>query len=109
MLESRMHANVPVRFGRGRLDSLGNKGLAAYLIAGPFGLRAHVDGTEARKARCCHPPFEDHRLHTMARCTRLLVMTSPRRVGSRIEAKDQFPPEYQGKTRLLGNQPLVAR
>jgi len=24
---------VPVRFGRGRLDSLGNKGLAAYLIA----------------------------------------------------------------------------
>jgi hypothetical protein len=35
-----MHANVPVRFGRGRLDSLGNKGLAAYLIAGHFGLRA---------------------------------------------------------------------
>jgi hypothetical protein len=32
-LESRMHGNVPVRFGRGRLDSLGNKGLAAYLIA----------------------------------------------------------------------------
>jgi hypothetical protein len=31
-LESRMHENVPVRFGRGRLDSLGNKGLAAYLI-----------------------------------------------------------------------------
>src|SRR5262249_52131560 len=31
--ESRMHGNVPVRFGRGRLDSLGNKGLAAYLIA----------------------------------------------------------------------------
>ena len=31
-----MHGNVPVRFGRGRLDSLGNKGLAAYLIrAGP--------------------------------------------------------------------------
>jgi hypothetical protein len=28
-----MHGNVPVRFGRGRLDSLGNKGLAAYLIA----------------------------------------------------------------------------
>ena len=38
-----MHANVPVRFGRGRLDSLGNKGLAAYLIAGRFGLRAEVD------------------------------------------------------------------
>ena len=32
-LESRMHGNVPVRFGRGRLDSLRNKGLAAYLIA----------------------------------------------------------------------------
>ena len=43
-----MHENVPVRFGRGRLDSLGNKGLAAYLIAGSFGLRAHVDPTEAR-------------------------------------------------------------
>jgi len=27
-----MHGNVPVRFGRGRLDSLGNMGLAAYLI-----------------------------------------------------------------------------
>ena len=33
-----MHENVPVRFGRGRLDSLGNKGLAAYLING-------IDGT----------------------------------------------------------------
>jgi hypothetical protein len=43
-----MHANVPVRFGTGRLDSLGNKGLAAYLIAGQFGLRAHVEVTEAR-------------------------------------------------------------
>jgi hypothetical protein len=31
-LESRMHENVPVRFGRGRLDSLITKGLAAYLI-----------------------------------------------------------------------------
>src|SRR5262245_56180961 len=31
-LESRMRGNVPVRFGRGRLDSLGNRGLAAYLI-----------------------------------------------------------------------------
>src|SRR5262245_59587849 len=30
-----MHGNVPVRFGRGRLDSLGNKGLAAYLIDWP--------------------------------------------------------------------------
>ncbi len=27
-----MHENVPVRFGRGRLDSLEIKGLAAYLI-----------------------------------------------------------------------------
>ena len=43
ILESRMHATVPVRFGRGRLDSLGNKGLAAYLIARHFGLRAHVE------------------------------------------------------------------
>jgi hypothetical protein len=30
-----MHENVPVRFGRGRLDSLATKGLAAYLIASP--------------------------------------------------------------------------
>ena len=29
-----MHENVPVRFGRGRLDSLATKGLAAYLIRG---------------------------------------------------------------------------
>ena len=28
-----MYGNVPVRFGRGRLDSLVTKGLAAYLIA----------------------------------------------------------------------------
>ena len=34
-----MHGNVPVRFGRGRLDSLGNKGLAAYLIASLSGTR----------------------------------------------------------------------
>jgi hypothetical protein len=27
-----MHGNVPVRFGRGRLDSLDTKGLAAYLM-----------------------------------------------------------------------------
>src|SRR5262249_46835682 len=27
-----MHGNVPVRFGRGRVGSLGNRGLAAYLI-----------------------------------------------------------------------------
>src|SRR5215470_16946207 len=31
--ESRMHVTVPVRFGRGRLDSLVTKGLAAYLIS----------------------------------------------------------------------------
>ena len=31
----------------------------------------------------------------------LLVMTSARRVGGRIEAEDQFPTEYQEKTRLL--------
>ena len=39
-----MHANVPVRFGRGRLDSLGNKGLAAYLIA------RFIWGTGARRS-----------------------------------------------------------
>ena len=38
-----MHENVPVRFGRGRLDSLGNKGLAAYLIARNIVLSAVVD------------------------------------------------------------------
>ena len=45
-----MHGNVPVRFGRGRLDSLGNKGLAAYLIAADFRLRPSVDQTDARNA-----------------------------------------------------------
>ena len=45
-----MHANVPVRFGRGRLDSLGNKGLAAYLIAGAFTLRAEVERTGAENS-----------------------------------------------------------
>ena len=34
-----MHGNVPVRFGRGRLDSLGSKGLAAYLIGCAFEVR----------------------------------------------------------------------
>jgi hypothetical protein len=46
-----MHENVPVRFGRGRLDSLGNKGLAAYLIAGHSGLGAHVDQTNGTSLR----------------------------------------------------------
>ena len=46
-----MHATVPVRFGRGRLDSLGHKGLAAYLIARALGLRAEVDLTEERYNR----------------------------------------------------------
>jgi hypothetical protein len=49
ILESRMHANVPVRFGRGRLDSLGNKGLAAYLIATNIVLSALVDETGAQR------------------------------------------------------------
>jgi hypothetical protein len=52
-----MHEKVPVRFGRGRLDSLGNKGLAAYLIAGDFGLRAHVDQTGVRNARAIESYF----------------------------------------------------
>ena len=34
--------SVPVRFGRGRLDSLAIKGLAAYLIAADFDLRASL-------------------------------------------------------------------
>jgi len=34
-----MHGNVPVRFGRGRLDSLGHRGLAAYLIGCAFDVR----------------------------------------------------------------------
>ena len=39
-----MHENVPVRFGRGRLDSLATKGLAAYLINATvrFGYKATV-------------------------------------------------------------------
>jgi hypothetical protein len=44
-LESRMHENVPVRFGRGRLDSLITKGLAAYLIR-RASLRASVSSDE---------------------------------------------------------------
>jgi hypothetical protein len=46
-----MHGNVPVRFGRGRLDSRGNKGLAAYLIAADLRLRRPVDQTAARHAK----------------------------------------------------------
>ena len=41
-----MHENVPVRFGRGRLDSLGNKGLAAYLMR--WALRLACVGREDR-------------------------------------------------------------
>ena len=44
-----MHANVPVRFGRGRLDSLGNKGLAAYLIR--WGSRITCGGRGDRRAQ----------------------------------------------------------
>src|SRR5262245_39948064 len=44
ILESRMHANVPVRFGRGRLDSLAIKGLAAYLIGCRLRLRGNNPG-----------------------------------------------------------------
>src|SRR5215475_15350756 len=56
-LESRMHVTVPVRFGRGRLDSLGNKGLAAYLIARDLGLRAEVELTDARNGSREAPIF----------------------------------------------------
>ena len=45
-MESRMHGNVPVRFGRGRLDSLDIRGLAAYLMP-RMSLRASVESTEA--------------------------------------------------------------
>jgi hypothetical protein len=55
-----MHENVPVRFGRGRLDSLGNKGLAAYLIAEEFGLGAQVDGTEGRDLRALNSYANEH-------------------------------------------------
>ena len=41
-----MHENVPVRFGRGRLDSLATKGLAAYLIAS-IGPNTPGSGTQA--------------------------------------------------------------
>ena len=37
-----MYGNVPVRFGRGRLDSLDIKGLAAYLIAEALGAGLQV-------------------------------------------------------------------
>src|SRR5262245_56183383 len=50
-----MHANVACRFGRGLLDALGNKGLAAYLIARDLGLRAHVETTDAPKAAALVP------------------------------------------------------
>ena len=38
-----MHENVPVRFGRGRLDSLVTKELAAYLIATRQSVRMRGD------------------------------------------------------------------
>ncbi len=44
-----MHAIVPVRFGRGRLDSLGNRGLAAYLIGWRVALGQAVEVTYVRK------------------------------------------------------------
>ena len=47
-----MHENVPVRFGRGRLDSLDIKGLAAYLIA---------------TSKCNRWPEKDNRSYTQAR------------------------------------------
>src|SRR5262245_39735867 len=54
-----MHANVPVRFGRGRLDSLVTKGLATYLIAElPT---SPPDPTRAKSSR---------RQHARPRCTR---------------------------------------
>jgi hypothetical protein len=46
-----MHENVPVRFGRGRLDSLATKGLAAYLIA----TRASVPSVDFISSRLTRP------------------------------------------------------
>ena len=52
-----MHENVPVRFGRGRLDSLGNKGLAAYLIAS--GCSAdREDGLQMNRPRLRFPQHQ---------------------------------------------------
>ena len=41
-----MHGNVPVPFGRGRLDSLGNRGLAAYLMLQKRGVGRYVRKTD---------------------------------------------------------------
>ena len=71
-----MHANVPVRFGRGRLDSLGNKGLAAYLIAEHFGLRAHVDQTDEKEIASLAPVAAVHRGLTLL-FRRLTVISWP--------------------------------
>jgi hypothetical protein len=47
-----MHGNVPVRFGRGRLDSLVTKGLAAYLITSLRRLNLHkwLQGKKLRQS-----------------------------------------------------------
>ena len=60
MPESRMHPEVPVRFGRGRLDSLGNKGLAAYLIG-------KLDHTRARCSRGRDSPRDRTIAHLLLR------------------------------------------
>ena len=46
------------------MDSLATKGLAAYLIAGHFALRAHVDATDARNTPALGTPCANnvHRL-----------------------------------------------
>jgi hypothetical protein len=79
-----MHANVPVRFGRGRLDSLGNKGLAAYLIAVGFGLGAHVDGTEARKSHADRVKWD----RSWDNVVLLFTRQSPSREGTVNVAQD---------------------
>ena len=53
-----MHENVPVRFGRGRLDSLVTKGLAAYLIPGrKFVARCLLDDCHPRLVNGYPRPF----------------------------------------------------
>jgi hypothetical protein len=57
-----MHVTVPVRFGRGRLDSLVPKGLAAYLIAADVNLPAQVDRTDVSYLylQCWPQPDAEH-------------------------------------------------
>jgi hypothetical protein len=65
------------------LDSLGNKRLAAYLIAGRFGLRAHVEGTDARNT----PTFATFWAHQ-----------PPNEVVSPVRCETLFLARFSGET-----------